>query len=138
MNTKQKHDQLPWLLIISLGLFALVRPVIKVFGDVFDYNVSVLATILITIVIAVVWVGVAVGQKVKKPVIVLALSGVTYGVLSIAMAAIIQLTVPGLGDSEAKIPIILTVGLIATTIFNLVYGAFLGFVALMIQKVAKR
>jgi uncharacterized membrane protein len=67
-------------------------------------------------------------------VIVLALSGVTYAVLSIAMAVSIQLVAPDLGNKEAKILVSLTAGLVATTIFNFVYGAFLGFMASIIQK----
>lgn len=138
MDVKQKAGQLPWLLILSLGLFALIRPVVKVFGDVFNYDVSPTATIIITVAIAAAWIGVVVKLKVKNPVIVLALSGVTYAVLSIVMAVIIQLLVPNLGDDEAKIPILLTAGLIATTIFNFIYGAFLGFVASLIQKATSK
>lgn len=134
MNVKQKTDQLPWLLILSLGLFALIRPVVKVFGDVFNYDVSPTATIIITVVIAAVWIGIVVKLKVKKPVIVLALSGVAYAVLSIAMAVAIQFLVPDLGDDEAKIPVLLTAGLVATTVFNFIYGGFLGFVASLIQR----
>lgn len=134
MNAKPKTNQLPWPLILSLGALALVRPIIKVFGDVFDYDVSAAVTVIITAVIAVLWIGAVVRLKVKRPVIVLALSGTTYAVLSIAMAVIIQLVAPDLGDKEAKIPVLLTAGLVATTVFNFVYGAFLGFMASIIQK----
>jgi hypothetical protein len=138
MNIKQKTNQLPLRLILSLGLLALIRPVIKLFGDVFDYRVSGLATILITAAIATVWIGITVKLRVKKPVIVLALSGATYAFLSIAMAVTIQLAFPDLGDGDAKIPVLLTAGLIATTVFNLVYGAFLGFIASLVQKAVNK
>jgi hypothetical protein len=140
MNTKQKNKsiQLPWPLILSLAAVALVRPVVKVFGDVFNYDVSPLVTILLTVAIAGVWIGVAVKLKVKKPVLVLAVTGVVYAVSSIAMAVIIQLVAPDLGDGEAQISVLLTAGLIATTIFNVIYGGFLGFVASLIQKAATR
>jgi len=138
MNIKQKTNQLPLRLIVSLGLLALIRPIIKVFGDVFNYHVSALATVLITAAIAIVWISVVVKLRVKKPVIVLALSGVTYAVASIVMAVTIQLAFPNLGDSDARIPVLLTVGLVATTIFNFVYGAFLGLVAFAIQKVVNK
>lgn len=138
MSTKQEINRLPWPLILSLGVFALIRPVIKIFGDVFNYDVSSLATIIITIFIAVVWITITVRLKVKKPVLVLALSGVVYAVLSIAMAIVIQLLAPDLGDGEAKISTLLTAGLIATTIFNLIYGAFLGFIASLVQRVINK
>jgi len=133
MSTTQKLNTLPWKLIICLGLFALVRPIIKIFGDVFNYEVTPVATLVITIMIALVWIGTVVRLRVSKPVIVLAMSGAVYGVISILMAVIIQLTVPDLGDSEAKIPVLLTAGLIATTVFNFFYGAILGFIAQGIQ-----
>ena len=134
MNVKQKTNTLPWTLILSLGLFALIRPIIKVLGDVFGYEVSSLATMVITAAIAIVWVATIVKLRVKKPVHVLALSGVVYAVLSILMAVTIQLLAPDLGNNEAKISTLLTAGLVATTAFNFVYGAFLGFVAMTLKK----
>jgi hypothetical protein len=134
MDIRQKINQLPWSLILSLGIFALIRPVIKVLGDVFSYSVSPLATAIITIAIAITWIGAIVRLKIKKPIIVLGLSGIVYAVLSTVMAVTIQLLVPDLGDEEAKISTLLTAGLVATTIFNFMYGAFLGFVATLIQR----
>jgi len=138
MKTKQRADQLPWLLIASLGSLALVRPIVKVIGDVFDYSVSLVATMAITAAIAVVWIGIVVKLNVKKPVLVLAASGAVYAVLSIAMAVIIQVVAPDLGDEDAKIAVLLTAGLIASTIFNIVYGAFLGLVASGIQRAIRK
>lgn len=138
MNIKQKINQLPWSLILSLGVLALIRPVIKILGDVFGYDVSPLATVLITVVVALVWIGTVVKLKVKNPVIVLAASGVVYAVLSIAMAVTIQLFAPDLGDDEAKVSVLLTIGLVATAIFNLIYGAFLGFIASLLQRVMNK
>lgn len=135
MSVTQKSNTLPWKLIVCLGLFALARPIIKIFGDVFNYEVTPTVTLVITVVIALVWISIIVRLRVSRPVIVLALSGAVYGVVSILMAVIIQLTIPDLGDSEAKISVLLTAGLIATTIFNFFYGAVLGFIARGIQKV---
>lgn len=134
MNVKQHAGQLPWKLIAALGVLALVRPVAKILGDVFDYNVSALVTVIITAVIAMIWIGLAVRLRIERPVIVLAVSGAVYAILSIALAVVIQVFAPDLGDDEAKVPVLLTVGLVATTAFNLVYGACLGFVASLIQK----
>lgn len=138
MNIKQKTNQFPWILIVSLGVLALIRPVVKVFGDVFGYNVSTLATIVITAVIAVTWIGIIVKLNTKRPVIVLAVSGLVYAVLSIGMAVAIQLFAPDLGDDDAKISVLLTAGLIASTIFNFIYGAFLGFIASLIQRAVNK
>ena len=54
------------------------------------------------------------------------------------MAVTIQLLAPDLGNDEAKISTLLTAGLVATTAFNFVYGAFLGFVAMTLQKVINK
>lgn len=138
MNKKQKISAPPWLLILSLGAFALIRPAIKILGDIFGYEVPSIATIAITAIIAAAWITIVVKLKISRPVIVLALSGATYAILSIFIAVIIQLTIPNLSDEEAKIPILLTVGLIATTLFNLAYGAFLGLIAQFIGKIFSR
>ena len=92
----------------------------------------------ITAAIAVVWIGIVVKLNVKKPVLVLAASGAVYAVLSIAMAVIIQVVAPDLGDEDAKIAVLLTAGLIASTIFNIVYGAFLGLVASGMQRAIRK
>ncbi|QQG51199.1 MAG: hypothetical protein HZB75_01700 [Candidatus Saccharibacteria bacterium] len=138
MTVKQKSTQLPWRLILILGSFALIRPIIKIFGDIFGYSVPPIATVLITVAIAIIWIGVIIHLKVKKPMVVLAMSGVVYAVLSIAMAVLIQLLAPDLGDEKASVAVLLTAGLIATTSFNFVYGAFLGLIASMIQKISRR
>lgn len=138
MNTTQKLGTLPWKLIIALGLFALVRPLIKIFGVVWNYEVPAVVVLAITAVIALGWIGAVVKLRVSKPVVVLALSGAVYGVVSILMAVVIQLCVPDLRDSEAKIPVLLTVGLVATTVFNVIYSAILGFIAQGVQKVISK
>lgn len=138
MSTTQKLNTLPWNLIVCLGLFALARPIIKIFGDVFNYEVTPVVTLAITVVIAILWIITIIRLKVSRPVIVLAMSGAVYGVVSILMAVIIQLTIPDLGDSEAKISVLLTAGLIATTIFNFFYGAVLGFIARGIQTALRK
>ena len=134
MDIKQKINQLPWRLILALGFIALVRPIIKIFGDVFGFIVSPLAVIVITAVIAIIWILVIIKLKVKRPIIVLAMSGVVYAVASITLAAIIQLAIPNLNDDEAKVPGLLTAALIAATAFNFAYGALLGLIASLIQK----
>lgn len=137
MNVKTKTHQLPWTVVLSLGLFALVRPVIKVLGDVFGYDVPSFVTMVITVAIAVVWIAIVVKLKVEKPIIVLALSGVVYAVSSVIMAVVIRLLFPNMGDDEVNIPTLLTAGLIASIFFNLMYGAFLGFVAMLIQRAGR-
>jgi hypothetical protein len=134
MNLRHITRELPWRLIALLGLLGLVRPFIKIGGDVFGYGVAPAVTLLITLAIATVWVTVVVKRKVAQPVMVLALTGMVYAVLSIVAAAMIQLFLPDLDKDDVNLVLLLTVGLWATVIFNFIYGAFLGWIATGIAK----
>lgn len=129
--------QLPWKLIIILGLIGLIRPVAKIIGDIVGYSIPPIGTYALTAAIAILWIAAVVKLKVKQPIHTLACVGAVYAMGSIAMAVIIQLSIPALSDSEANIPVLLTVGLIASTLFNMVYGALLGVIASILQKSRK-
>lgn len=119
---------------VALGLFALIRPIIKIIADFNDATVAPVATLIISVVIAAVWVCVAVQKKLVDPVKTLAAAGVVYAVSSILMAVIVQTLFPEHKDPETSFAQLLTVGLIATTIFNSIYGAILGMIAKSIYK----
>lgn len=135
MKMKQIFKDQPWKIIIILGVFALIRPMIKIFGEIYDYEVSPASTLIITAAIAMTWIVTAVYKEFNKPVVTLALCGAVYGFTSILLAATIQLTVSSLHSDEVTVPVLLTAGLIATTLFNFVYGAILGLIALGLQKI---
>lgn len=134
VNFKHSLARLPWKLIVVLGAAALMRPVVKIFGDVFGYEVSAAGAISLTLVIAAAWVYAVVSLKVERPVAVLAASGATYAVLSVLLAVVLQVAVPGLGSQQVNIAVLLTAGLFGSVVGNVIYGAALGVIAEIIQK----
>jgi hypothetical protein len=124
-----KLKEVQWNIAITLGLIALVRPIIKTVADFNNKTVSPSMVMLITFIIALVWIGIAVRTKLKSAVSTLAAAGFVYAVASIIMAVIIQTLFPEHRDKEANLAQILTAGLIASAIFNVLYGALLGFIA---------
>lgn len=133
-NFKRALVRLPWKLVVVLGAAALMRPVVKIFGDVFGYEVSAAGAISLTLVIAAAWVYAVVSLKVERPVAVLAASGATYAVLSVLLAVVLQVAVPGLGSQQVNIAVLLTAGLFGSLVGNIIYGAALGVIAEIIQK----
>src|SRR5918997_2562727 len=132
---KEQLRQLPWKLIFILALVQLTRPILSTAGffDSFRPQGPIIATALI----ALIWIGVAVIGKVREPVKVLAMAGATYAVISVAMAVFLQAFFTWSPEETASIPLLLTAGLIGGIVINVVWGAFLGFVAIGIKKAVK-
>lgn len=135
-HMKEQLQRLPWKLIFALALVQLTRPILSTAGffDGFRPQGPVIATALI----ALIWVGVAVIGKVREPVIVLALAGATYAVIGVAMAVFLQAFFTWRPEETASIPLLLTAGLIGGIVVNVIWGAFLGFVAVGIKKALRR
>jgi hypothetical protein len=94
--------------------------------------------LIVTALIALVWVGVAVVGKVRAPVKVLAMAGAPYAVIGVAMAVFLQTFFAWSPEQTVSIPLLLTAGLTGGIVVNVIWGAFLGFVAIGIKKAAKR
>lgn len=131
---KRMVRELPWGLITLLGAAALARPAVKIFGDVFGYDVSAAGAVGLTLVIAAAWVYAMVSLRVGRPVVVLAASGAVYAVLSVLLAVILQVAAPSLSGQQANIAVLLTAGLLGSVVGNVIYGAALGVIAEIIQK----
>lgn len=132
-----KIKSLPWELITTLGLVGLIRPIVKIIGDVAGIPIPPLVTYILTFAIAATWIAVVIMYNVKKPMYVLAGAGAVYAIASIALAVVIQLGIPSMADPEAKLHLLLTVGFVGSLVFNVVYGAFLGVLAEVISVVGK-
>ena len=133
---KERLRNLPWRLILILALVQLTRPILSTAG-VFD-GVRPQGPIIATALIALIWVGVAVVGKVREPVKVLAMAGATYAVIGVAMAVFLQTFFTWSPEETASIPLLLTAGLIGGVVVNVIWGAFLGFVAVGIKKTVRR
>lgn len=134
----KRLQALPWRLILLLGLVALIRPIIKILADFNNFEISPAITIIITSVIAAIWIGAVVIQKLRDPIITLAAAGAVYGIASIIIAVIIQSIAPESGSEEATIPFLLTIGFVATTLYNIVWGGLLGLIAKLIMKLNRK
>jgi hypothetical protein len=133
---KEQLRNLPWRLILILALIQLTRPILSTAG-VFD-GIRPQGPIIATALIALIWVGVAVVGKVKVPVKVFAMAGATYAVIGVAIAVFLQAFFTWSPEETASIPLLLTAGLIGGVVVNVIWGAFLGFVAVGIKKTVKR
>ena len=134
MREQLRH--LPLKLIIFLALVQLTRPILSTAGlfDGFKPQGPIIATALI----ALIWVGVAVIGDVKEPVKVLALAGAAYAVIGVAMAVFLQTFFAWSPEETAPIPLLLTAGLVGGIVVNVIWGAFLGFVAVGVRKTVRR
>lgn len=123
----------PWQLVLLLGAFALIRPAISILG-VYDSGLITKPTgpVVSTMLIAVVWITAAIIYRVKDPIKTLALAGVAYSILAIALN--IALNAANYGDAE-PIPI---PGLISMIVFEAIFGAICGLIALGTLRLRKR
>jgi drug/metabolite transporter (DMT)-like permease len=133
---KEQLRQLPWKVIFVLALIQLTRPISSTAG--FFDNFRPQGPIIATALIALIWVGVAVIGKVREPVKVLAMAGATYAVIGVVMAVFLQTFFTWSPEETASIPLLLTAGLVGGIVVNAIWGAFLGIVAIVIQKAARR
>jgi hypothetical protein len=133
---KEQLRNLPWRLIFILALIQLTRPILSTAG-VFD-GIRPQGPIIATALIALIWVGLAVVGKVKEPVKILAMAGATYAVIGVAVAVFLQIFFTWSPEETASIPLLLTAGLMGGIVVNVVWGAFLGLVAIGIKKTVKR
>jgi hypothetical protein len=129
---KEQLRQLPWKLIFILALIQLTRPILSTAG--FFDNFRPQGPIITTALGALIWIGVAVVGNVREPVNVLAMAGATYAVIGVAMAVFLQTFFTWSPEETVSIPLLLTAGLIGGTVVNVIWGAFLGFVAIGIKK----
>jgi hypothetical protein len=133
---KEQLRQLPWKLIFILALIQLTRPILSTAG--FFDNFRPQGPIITTALGALIWIGVAVVGNVREPVNVLAMAGATYAVIGVAMAVFLQTFFTWSPEETVSIPLLITAGLIGGTVVNVIWGAFLGFVAIGIKKAVKR
>jgi len=133
---KEQLRQLPWKLIVILALVQLTRPILGTAG-LFD-NFRPQGPVIATALIALIWIGVVVIGDVREPVKVLAMAGATYAVIGVGMAVFLQAFFSWSPEETASIPLLLSAGLFGGIAVNVLWGAFLGFVAIGIRKAVGR
>ncbi|MFI1736000.1 hypothetical protein ACH40E_43870 [Streptomyces acidicola] len=120
--------ELPWVTIIALGVFSLLRPILSIVGAYHDGPLKKpVGPLILTALIIVVWIGAAVVSRFPRPVESLAFVGVAYGVLALLLNLSLQ---PFLDDAEVPpVP-----GMIGILVFNAAQGAVCGVIALALLR----
>lgn len=130
-SDRQPKPQLPWTLIILLGAFALIRPLMHITG-VTPEDGGVLKGLLAigaTGVISIVWIAAVVLARVRRPFLTLVLAGVTYAVLSMILSAVLSPILQG----ELQGPFAHPIAIPSVLIVNAIWGAATGGIALGIR-----
>lgn len=130
MNTTTTLKNLHWPLIIGLGTFALIRPLVNILGldDLLGQPGTVL---LLTGTITLVWV-LAVGlSRVSQPVLTLVAAALVYAASAALLSAILSPILQGELDGPFARPWVL----IPLLITNAVWGLVAGVLALLLQQV---
>ncbi|TDD80547.1 hypothetical protein E1202_30285 [Saccharopolyspora karakumensis] len=123
-------SRLSWPLIVLLGVFALVRPVLNITGAV-DALGRPLGPVLVTVVISVVWLAAVVWRRSARPVLTLACAGLVYGVLAVALSAVLPPLLRG--ELMGPLPTPGGIGVVMVLLANAVWGATVGLVALAVR-----
>ena len=129
---------LRWGLIAFLGAIALVRPLLSIAGA-YDFLGGATGRVVVTVLIAAIWIGVVLIRRVPNPLLTLAAAGAAYGVFTIILQHTIWNLVLGEVPTEApdSTPI-LVVSWVAILVTNTIYGAFLGLVATVADRLLPR
>lgn len=112
-------------LILSLGIFALIRPLFKIIGLIGLFPSNRFGSIFLTAFISLVWLGFVVFKQVKHPAVVLASSGVVYAFGAIILSGILSPILTG----HLQGPLTNPFAFIAIIIVNIIWGGIVGFLA---------
>lgn len=123
-------NTLQWPLIIGLGAFALIRPLVRVVEHQLGADMGVAAPIILTVLISVVWVAVVGFSKARHPVLTLLFTGLTYAVLSIILSGILS---PIL-DGRLEGPLANPIAIVPVLLINAAWGLAAGGLALLTQR----
>ena len=112
---------LPWLLVIGLASLSLLWPLAELVG----VPQGAPRALTIIVVVAATWIGVVGLGRVPRPVLVLTLTGLGYGLISMMAAAIF-------GDSDRPVWT-----LFAALAIDAFWGMIAGLLALAVQKLRR-
>ncbi|MFD0871590.1 hypothetical protein [Paenibacillus residui] len=119
----------PWLLILAMGALALIRPIMSMLG-LLERIGQPTASIVVTIVITLIWISVVVFTRVRQPLVVLLLTGITYGVFAILISAILSPVLTG----QLQGPLTNPFAVISVLVTNAIWGLLAGLLASALQR----
>jgi hypothetical protein len=124
---KPKGLQIDWPLAVGLAALMTTRPLMSTFG-LFD-GIKPAGPLTVTLLLTISWVVLAIYRRPPSSVQTLAAAGGLYGVFAIALPVIIKLTAPHLEPQFIPVP-----GMVAIIGMNMIWGAFLGWIASLLGK----
>lgn len=123
---------LHWPLIVGLGSLALVRPFVVISG-LLDVIGRPPGSLLATAFISLVWIIVVVALRIRRPVLTLTCSGVVYGLVALAVNAVLNPLLEG----ERRGPSTQLVAAGFVILANALWGALAGTVALALLEATR-
>lgn len=125
-----KIKTLPWLLIVILGTFALIRPVVNTVADQAGWDLSSAVPIGFTVLISLVWIAVVGLSRLSQPVLTLVFAGLSYGVLATLLSAVLSVSLSG----TLQGPIANPIAIVPMLVINAGWGLLAGVLALLLQR----
>lgn len=129
-STTSTLKTLNWPLVVGLGAFALIRPLVRIIADRADLDLPSLVPIAMTVGITVVWVAVAGFTRAREPLATLVCAALVYGVLAIVLSAVLSPIL--LGHLEG--PLANPIAIIPMLIVNACWGLIAGALALAVRR----
>ncbi len=126
-----KLNELHWPLIIGMGAFALIRPLLSITGTL-DSLGRPFGPLLVTGLISLLWLVIVVFGKVRYPLLTLICTGVAYGIFAILLSAILSPMLTGTLSGPITNPF----ALVAVLITNAIWGGMVGLLGLVMRKSA--
>ena len=126
--------RLRWDVIGLLTIIGLIRPLLSI-ANAYDRIGRPFGPLLVTALIAIAWVGIVVAGRIPNPLLTLVAAGAGYGLGAILLQQIIWrffLAAPP-AEAPSTLPGLL-IGWLAIMATNLIWGAFLGLIALVLQQ----
>lgn len=126
----QQFSRQHWPLVLALGAVALLRPVLEPAGVTGE--LGPVGPLLVTLAITVFWIVVVELRRVSRPVVTLVCAGIAYGVFTVALSAVLSLSLAG----EVRVPMVTPVlfGVPSVLFVNAAWGGIAGLVAAALRR----
>jgi hypothetical protein len=131
-----KLQQLHWPLIMGMGALALIRPLMNITGWMGAPG-RPFGPLLVSGLISLVWLAIVVIFRVRQPLLTLIFTGMTYGVFSFGLGAILSPLLTGEFSGPLARPFILPFALVNLLTTHALWGAVVGLLAWGIQEMAR-
>lgn len=125
-----KIKSLNWLLIITLGVVALIRPVVRIVWDQTGTAGNQLVPVLLTIGISLVWIAALGLSRVREPLLTGTFVGLSYAVFAIVLSAVLSPILLGHLDGPLARPY----AIIPMLLVNAGWGTVCGLLAWGMQR----